>query len=106
MSETQRNTSQIVDNKEASRYEALVDGKVAGFAEYIRTKNLIAFVHTEVNTGYEGQGIGTALVRSSLDTARADGLAVLPVCPFYTGWIARHPDYQDLVYKNRSKVND
>ncbi|GAA2978524.1 GNAT family N-acetyltransferase [Streptomyces fulvorobeus] len=106
MDDTQRHTAQIVDSTEANRYEALVDGKVAGFAEYIRTKSLIAFVHTEVNAGYEGQGIGTALVRSSLETARADGLDVLSVCPFYTGWIARHPEYRDLLYKSRSKVND
>ncbi|WP_326594826.1 GNAT family N-acetyltransferase [Streptomyces sp. NBC_01803] len=106
MSDSQTRTAQIIDNTEANRYEAFVDGELAGFAEYMRTKNLIAFVHTEVNAGYEGQGIGGALVRSSLDTARAAGLAVLPVCPFYTGWIARHPEYRELVYTNRSKVND
>jgi predicted GNAT family acetyltransferase len=36
-------------------------------------------------------------VRGALDTARARRLAVLPECPFVRGWIAKHPDYVDLV---------
>lgn len=100
------NVTEISDNREAKRYEARVDGKLAGFAEYIRTKEVIAFVHTEVEPQYEGKGIGAALVRASLDEARRDGLAVLPTCPFYAGWIARHPDYQDVVYQSRSRVTD
>src|SRR3712207_9311010 len=32
----------VVDNPEASRFEVLVDGEVAGFAEYRRTKSSMA----------------------------------------------------------------
>jgi hypothetical protein len=106
MSDAPTPTVQVVDNAAANRYEARIGSEVAGFAEYIRTTRLIAFVHTEVNPGYEGQGIGAALVRTSLDEARAANLAVLPVCPFYAGWIARHPDYQALLYSGKSKVSD
>jgi predicted GNAT family acetyltransferase len=106
MSDVPTPTVQVVDNAAANRYEARIGSEMAGFAEYIRTARLIAFVHTEVNTGYEGQGIGSALVRTSLDEARAAGLAVLPVCPFYAGWIARHPDYQSLLFSGESKVSD
>ena len=63
-------------------------------------------MHTEVSPEYEGRGVGAALVRTALDEARAANLQVLPVCPFFAGWIARHPDYQDLLYQSRSKVND
>ena len=106
MSDFRPDTMRIVDNADANRYEAYVDDKLAGFAEYIRTKNLIAFVHTEVEEDYEGQGIGGALVRTSLDAARAAGAPVLAVCPFYTAWIARHPEYGELVYTSRSRVRD
>ncbi|MET8437866.1 GNAT family N-acetyltransferase [Streptomyces sp900116325] len=99
---------EVSDVPEGRRYEARVDGNsvVAGFAEYIRTAELIAFVHTEVSSEYEGKGVGSALVRASLDAARAEGLWVLATCPFYAGWIARHVEYQDLLYQSRSKVND
>jgi predicted GNAT family acetyltransferase len=92
----------------ANRYEARLGGypEVAGVAEYIRTPELVAFVHTEVSPAFEGRGIGTALARAALDEARAANLRVLPVCPFFAGWIARHPEYRDLVYQSRSRVTD
>ncbi|NEA41319.1 GNAT family N-acetyltransferase [Streptomyces sp. SID11385] len=98
--------AEVRDCPEADRYEARVGGEVAGFAQYIRTKGLVAFVHTVVDPAFEGRGVGSALVRTSLDEARAAGVSVLAVCPFYSGWIARHPDYQDLLYAERSKVTD
>ncbi|MFI1028348.1 GNAT family N-acetyltransferase [Streptomyces sp. NPDC020951] len=101
-------TVEVSDAPEARRYEARVDGesKVAGVAEYIRTTELIAFVHTEVAPEYEGRGVGSALARAALDEARAADLRVLATCPFFAGWIARHPEYEDLLYQSRSKVSD
>ncbi|MGW0506114.1 GNAT family N-acetyltransferase [Micromonospora sp. NPDC003241] len=98
----------VKDVPEASRYEARIEREstVAGIAQYIRTTELIAFVHTEVSREYEGRGVGAALARAGLDEARAAGLLVLPTCPFFAGWIARHPEYQDLVYQSRSRVSD
>ncbi|MFD6290283.1 GNAT family N-acetyltransferase [Streptomyces sp. NPDC060205] len=99
---------EVSDAPEAQRYEARLDGasEVAGYAQYIRTTELIAFVHTEVSPECEGKGVGSALVRASLDEARAAGLRVLATCPFYAGWIARHPEYGDLLYQARSRVSD
>ncbi|MFI6728450.1 N-acetyltransferase [Streptomyces sp. R-74717] len=97
---------EITDSLAANRYEARIDGQLAGFADYLRTSELIAFVHTEVDPSYEGRGVGSALARAALDAARTDGLKVLAVCPFISGWMARHPDYQNLAYQNRSKVKD
>ncbi|UGQ11299.1 N-acetyltransferase [Yinghuangia sp. ASG 101] len=99
---------EVRDVPEDSRYEARVGGesKVAGVADYIRTAELIAFVHTEVSPEYEGKGVGAALVRTALDAARAANLRVLATCPFFAGWIARHSEYQDLLYQSRSNVSD
>ena len=98
----------VIDVPGARRYEARMDGDsaVAGFAEYIRTAELIAFVHTEVAPEHEGKGVGSELVRTSLDEARTAGLRVLATCPFYAGWIARHSEYADLLYQARSQVRD
>ena len=86
-------------NPEESRYEAVVDGEVAGFAAYQLTDELVVFTHTEVDPAYEGQGVGSALARGALDAVRADGTRrVLPLCPFIKEWIGRHRDYVDLVY--------
>lgn len=85
-----------------SRYEAHVDGALAGFAEYQLTDRLIIFTHTEVKSEFEGQGVASAIARFALDDVRADGhREVMPLCPFIKGWIARHADYRDLVYGER-----
>jgi uncharacterized protein len=81
------------------RYEARLDGIVAGFAEYLLTDDLIVFTHTEVDPRFEGRGVGSAIAQFALDDVRAGGRRkVLPMCPFIKGWIGRHPDYHPLVY--------
>lgn len=88
---------QTTDNAEQHRYEARVDGELAGFAEYRLQGDRVVFTHTEVDDAYEGQGIGSSLARSALDDVRAAGRTVVPLCPFIRSWIDKHPDYADLV---------
>ncbi len=89
----------ITDNVEMSRFEAHLDGKLAGFAEYQLTDELMVFNHTEVDPSFEGGGVGSALARFALDQLRDGGARkALPVCPFIKGWIQRHPDYLLVTY--------
>ena len=87
----------VADNPMDSRYEARVDDALAGVCEYELTTDTIAFLHTVVAQRYEGQGVGTALARYALDDARDRGLYVRALCPFIRGWMARHPEYNDLI---------
>ena len=91
----------VTDHPEHERYEARADGVLAGFAQYRRSNALIAFIHTEVDPSFEGKGIGTALIKGALDDARAQGLSVLPFCPFVRGYVERHAEYLDLVPESR-----
>lgn len=97
---------EVTDVPGQKRFVARVDGGQAGYATYIRTPELVAFLHTEVEPEFEGRGIGSALARAALDDARSRGQQVLAACPFIAGWIAHHPDYQDLEYRPRSTVSD
>ncbi|MEM6325612.1 MAG: GNAT family N-acetyltransferase [Bacteroidota bacterium] len=65
--------------------------------DYILTDGLITLVHTEVPVGAEGGGVGSALAKAGLDHARAEGLKVLPTCPFVLAYLRRHPEDRDLV---------
>jgi predicted GNAT family acetyltransferase len=87
----------ISDARERSRFIATVDGEQSGFIVYRLRPGLLALIHTEVGERFEGHGIGGRLARFALDQARAEGLAVLPFCPFVDDWIKRHPEYTDLV---------
>lgn len=82
---------------ESERYEASVDGMLAGFAAYAERGDEVVFVHTDVDDAFTGRGIGGALAREGLDDVRRRGLRAVPMCPFIAAWIRRHPDYRDLV---------
>ena len=62
-----------------------------------RTGGRIALLHTEVPDALSGQGIGPKLVRGTLDAVRAEGLKVVPRCEFVAAYVARHPEYRDLL---------
>jgi predicted GNAT family acetyltransferase len=87
----------VADAPERRRFEVTVDGEPAGFLVYRSRKGLLALIHTEVEDRFEGRGLGGRLARFALDQARAQGLAVLPFCPFVNAWMKRHPEYVDLV---------
>lgn len=90
-------TYAIRDNAEKHRFEAdLGDGSIA-IAEYTLPEGKIMFTHTEVPKAHEGQGIGSALIRFALKSARERGLQVIPICPFFAAYIKRHPEVQDLL---------
>jgi predicted GNAT family acetyltransferase len=85
------------DNPSAHRFEALMDGNVAAFAEYNVLKNGLLFTHTEVLSQHEGKGLGSKLAKFALDEVRARGVQAIPVCPFISGYIRKHPEYLDIV---------
>jgi predicted GNAT family acetyltransferase len=88
---------EVRDNPDDSRFEAYVDGALAGFSVYVVSHGTLNFVHTEVDDAYEWQGIGSVLVRQSLDQLRDRGdVRVTASCPFVRTWLRRHPEYQDL----------
>jgi predicted GNAT family acetyltransferase len=87
----------VADNPASGRFEVLVGGEVAGFAEYHRSGSTVWFTHTEIDPSFEGRGLGSILAGGALDAARSQRSSVLPFCPFMRGYIQRHPDYLDLV---------
>jgi hypothetical protein len=90
----------IVDNPAEQRYEAHLNGRVAGISEYTLEPGAsqITFVHTEVDPAYEGKGVGSRLAAGALADVRARGLTVVAECPFIGAYLRRHArDYEDIV---------
>ena len=71
----------VLDNPERRRYEAIVDGELAGSIFDRQLDDALILVHTEVEEASEGQGIGSRLVVVTLDDIRARGLRMRPFCP-------------------------
>lgn len=88
---------QVVDNRQAQRFEIYNGDELAGFAEYHLHGNRIALLHTEIDIRFQGHGLAGKLVHHVLDDVRHRGLVVLPYCPYIRHWITKHLDYLDLV---------
>jgi predicted GNAT family acetyltransferase len=90
----------IRDNPAERRYEILAGDELLGIIRYVQEPGTVVLVHTEVEPKVEGQGVGSRLVAGALADIRARGLRLVPVCPFVRAYIARHPEYDDLVVEN------
>ena len=87
----------VEDNPGMSRFELRVEGELVGWAEYLPAGESVIIAHTEIDERREGEGLGSVLVRGTLDRIRASGKTVIPTCPFTAAYIQRHPEYVDLV---------
>jgi predicted GNAT family acetyltransferase len=86
----------VRDNPALHRFELEVDGRLA-LAYYELSPGVITFRHTEVPPEMAGHGIGSQLVRGALAAARAQGLKVVPKCPFVAAYMAKHAEFNDLL---------
>lgn len=90
---------ELIDNKESHRYEFRIDGHIAKI-EYIKNNTgEIYLTHTEVPPVLGGKGIGTQLIEKSLNDIEQQGLHLVPLCPFVTGYIHKHPEWKRIVLK-------
>ncbi len=96
----------VADNPELGRFEARLDGELAGFAQYRIDGRRITIFHAEVDPALEGRGIGSELAKRTLDDVRKRELELVPRCPFIATYVRRHSDlYLDLVVEPlRAKV--
>jgi uncharacterized protein len=86
----------VRNNPSQNRFELEAAGEIAA-AYYSRSPGVMTFTHTEVPAALSGQGIGSKLVRGALELVRAEGLKVVAKCPFVAAFMAKHPEFNDLL---------
>jgi uncharacterized protein len=86
----------VRNNPARTRYELDVDGHLA-VAVYTLAPGVITFVHTEVPKELGGRGVGTTLARGALEDVRRQGLKVVVRCSFIKAFMAKHPEFNDLL---------
>jgi len=95
----------VTDAPERERFEARDENDVlAGVLTYQLTGTIIAYTHTRVDPDFEGKGVGSALARAAMDDAQAKGRTVVPICPFLSGWLDKHPQYEKLVVRSTRRI--
>jgi predicted GNAT family acetyltransferase len=80
----------VVDNREASQFELVVDGEMATL-KYERTPASLVLVHTEVPPRLRGRHFGDVLAKAGIDAAHAEGLPFVALCPFVRAYLRKHP---------------
>ena len=78
------------------RFELDVEGGHA-LAFYRLADGVMTITHTEVPGALRGRGIGSQMMRGVLEDVRAQGFKVVPRCSFIAAFLARHPEFNDLV---------
>ncbi len=89
-------TGTVRDKRAFQRFELETDGHTA-FTYYQLAPGVITLTHTEVPPALGGRGVGSTLVRGVLEAVRAQGLKVVPKCPFVAAFMGRHPEFNDLL---------
>lgn len=85
------NSLDVIHNQTKSRFEVHVETSTA-LLNYTVADKSILFTHTGVPPALEGHGIGSKLVKTGLEYARANHLKVESTCWFVSGYIERHPE--------------
>ena len=86
----------VRQNAVRNRYEFDVDGGEA-LAFYRLADGVMTFTHTEVPAPLRGRGLGSQMMHAVLQDVRAQGLKVVPRCPFVADYIRRNPEFADLL---------
>jgi len=94
----------LENRPELGRYQLFVDGETAGYSAYEIHGTHVAFMHTQIEDRFAGEGLGAQRVARALDDVRERGGSVLPYCPFVRTFIARHPEYTGLVPRDQRAI--
>jgi len=92
-------TITIANNPERSRFEVFdadtLPGALIGQAAYVDDVGAgqRIFYHTVINDEYGGRGLAKVLAAQALDATVAEGLMIVPVCPFIKKYLGKHPGY-------------
>jgi predicted GNAT family acetyltransferase len=81
---------------DAMRWSAVVDGGEAELAYEVLPDGGLDLQHTLVPHAARGAGVADALVRAAVAHARAEGVRLVPTCPYVAAWAARHRDAADV----------
>jgi uncharacterized protein len=91
-----RSEGRIVNNVEGNQFE-WGDGTHRAILAYRVRGDVIEYQHTVVPPALRNRGIAAELAAHAVEYARANGLMIFPLCRYVLAYLARHPEYGDLV---------
>ena len=89
-------------NKQKHQFELDTNGKQSIVVYQPIEDGVIALVHTEVDPALEGHGVGSKLVEQTLTYIEQQDWKIVPLCPFVSTYLKRHPEWNRLVSEDYS----
>ncbi|GAA4420799.1 GNAT family N-acetyltransferase [Nibrella viscosa] len=88
----------VLNNTKQNRFELVTDGLLSVIEYQPFDDNTLVLTHTEVAPELEGQGVGSRLVKETLEYVRQHNLQIIPLCPFVGTYLKRHRDYANIIH--------
>jgi predicted GNAT family acetyltransferase len=82
-------TDAFSHNPAKSRYELEIDGRLA-FADYQRSGDRLVIPHVEADPALRGTGAAGRLMGKVAETARSEGMKIVPLCSYASAWLRRN----------------
>ncbi len=82
-----------------SRFEFEENGEVAYLEFDLDGSGWMTLWHTEVPPALRGRGVADMLAQTALEYARDNKLKVDVICPVALNFIAKNPEFKDMVGK-------
>lgn len=90
-------TTSVRHDEEACCFRLEQEGEVVHLDYVMRGARTMDTTYTYTPPDLRGRGLASRVVGAAMAYARDNGLAVVPSCWYVAGWIARHPEFEELV---------
>lgn len=79
-----------------SRYEGRLGTELVSVVDYVLHDSVVLITHTGTEPEHRGHGYAAQVTRAALEDIRAGERTVRARCPFTAGFMADHPEFDDL----------
>jgi len=86
----------FIVNSDANRFELHIAEHLAEI-NYRRDGDTLYLDRVFTPEELRGQGVAGRLTKASLEWVQANGLNIVPICPYVTSYIERHPEWESLI---------
>ncbi len=88
---------ELQDNDQQKEFFLYDGDKKIGELTFSVKDGYMIISHTGVNVEYRGQGLAEKLVLKGIDYAKENNLKIRPYCSYVSGYMMKHPEYQDIL---------
>lgn len=86
------------EDSSKGRFYISSDANEMGEITFSKLGNKVIIIdHTTVHKSLEGKGYAKKLVLAVINHARANGLKIVPLCPYAKGVFERDPELKDVL---------